>query len=123
MNRLCCSRVRRVLLLTALLLITIDYFSSYYFTTTYAHAGIYEKNPLLREVFSYPLPIVFLYYLGVVLLVVLISKCLVLFKDYFERRGVRVYVDPSILFLLILSILWAITIVANILELIALFGH
>jgi len=114
-------RIRRILLFTVLLLISIDYFSSYYFTTAYAHAGVYEKNPLLREVFSYPLPFVFLYYLGIVLLVVLISKCLALFKDYFERRGVVIYVDPSILFLLILSILWALTIVANILELIVFF--
>ena len=112
-------KTRRFLLLTTLLLITIDYFSSYYFTTTYA--GVYEKNPVLREVYSYPLPFVFLYYLGIVLLVVLINKCLVLFKDYFERRGVVIYVDPSILFLLILSILWALTIVANILELIVFF--
>jgi|GEM_PF-3047706 len=117
------SRARRFLLFTTLLLITIDYFSSYYFTTAYAHAGVYEKNPLLRKVFSLSLPIVFLYYLGIILLVIVVTKCLALFKDYFERKGVRVYVDPSILFLLILSILWAITIVANLLELIALLEH
>jgi len=109
-------KILNLLRVVVFIMITVDYFTSYYFIYIVNLPGIYEANPITREIFEQPLYFVILYYLVIVISFFLLTSFFRSFDRFIMRSSnssiSRIF-RSELIFLMTLIGLWCWTLFHN----------